>query len=168
MKWLGYLLFLTSSQSLAQTFEIAHFTDSLIVQDADITLNPFSFGDEPLIYLKKFNPTIKKELFENNHVDGKIDTIHNLTIGSDKFSVFQATKTDTWLLSAEVKTSKFKTRLGIHVNQTKEEVIQLLKIYNLKSLPNCLVLENIEYSEYLLIRFRKGKVASIGFSGYYD
>lgn len=168
MKWFGFILFLIGTQSFAQTFEITQFTDSLIIRDANITANPFSFGEDPLAYLKKFKPKTEKELFENNHVAGKIDTIHHFTIGQDKFSIFQVSNENTWLLTSKVITSKFKTHQGIHVGNTKTEVIQLLKAYNLKTIPDGLVLENSEYYEYFLIRFKKEKVYSIEFSGYYD
>lgn len=168
MKWILYFLLLISTQTFAQTFEVIEFADSLVIRDENITVNPFSFGDDPLTYLKKFNPRIEKKLFENNHVEGKIDTIHNLIIGKDKFSVFQVAKDDNWLLAADILTSKFKMRQGIRVGQSKAEVIQLLNAYDLKKLPDWLVLENKEVYEYTQIRFKKGIVYSIEFLGYYD
>lgn len=168
MKWILCLIPLISTQTFAQTFEVVEFPDSLVIRDENITVNLFSFGEDPLAKLLTFKPKIEKELFENNHVEGKIDTIHHFRIGRDKFSIFQVAKDNNWLLSANVVTQKFKTRQGICVGQHKVDVINLFKKYDLKKLPDCLVLENSEVYEFMVIRFKKGVVSSIEFDGYYD
>ena len=108
------------------------------------------------------------EAYENNHVEGKIDTTFTLTIGSDNFKVTKWDKDETGLLNADVKTNKFKTRHGLQIGMRKNEVIRKLDKYGIKSINGYLILENLEVYELLIFRFTGDKLTNIEFQGYYD
>ena len=87
MRGLLFILILVNSSRLfGQDFEILTSGDSVTIQASNIATNySFDFGKSPLSFLTKFNPKVKTQTIENMHVENKVDTIYNLSIGADKF-----------------------------------------------------------------------------------
>jgi hypothetical protein len=72
------------------------------------------------------------------------------------------------LLSAEVTTNKFKTKHGLQIGMRKNEVMEKLSKYKLKSIPGYLILEDMEVYEQLIVTFTADRISKITFQGYYD
>jgi len=72
------------------------------------------------------------------------------------------------LTDADILTTRFKTKQGIRVGMTKREIIKLLSDYKLTSIPNHLILENLEVPEFLTFEFSNDKLTKIIFDGYID
>ncbi|HEY3386875.1 MAG TPA: hypothetical protein VGK46_10215 [Saprospiraceae bacterium] len=157
-----------TTRLLSQDFEVLTTGDTLTIRALNITSDPFQFGDNPLRYLEKFNPESSFLAFENNHVENKIDTTFTLTIGKDNFKVTKWEEDENGLLSAEVTTNKFKTKHGIQIGMKKNEVMEKLSKYKLKSIPGQLILEDMEIDEQLVLRFSADRLIKITFLGYYD
>jgi hypothetical protein len=169
MKTFCIILLLTiTARLLSQDFEVATKGDTLTIRAINITNDPFQFGDNPLSYLQKFKPGTTFETFENNHVENKIDTTFTLTIGKDNFKVTKWDKDQTGLLSADLTTNKFKTKHGLQIGMKKNELIEKLSKYKLKSVPAQLILEDMEIGEQLILKFTADRLAKITFQGYYD
>jgi len=169
MKGLGTILLLTiTTRLLGQDFEVATTGDTLIIRAINITSDPFQFGDNPLSYLQKFNPKKTFETVDNIHVENKIDTIFSLTIGNDNFKITKWDEEQNGLLSADLTTNKFKAKHGIQIGLKKNEVIEKLIKYKLKSLPGYLILEDMEIGEQLILKFTGDRLIKITFQGYYD
>lgn len=162
------LLLTITARLFGQDFEVATKGDTVTVRAINITSDPFQFGDNPLSYLEKFNPGRTFEIFENNHVENKIDTTFTLTIGKDNFKVTKWDKDQTGLLSADLMTNKFKTKHGLQIGMKKNEVMDKLSKYKLKSIPGQLILEDGEVYELLILKFTADRLTRITFQGYYD
>jgi hypothetical protein len=155
------LLLTITTRLLSQDFKVATKGDTLTIRAINITTDPFQFGDNPLSYLEKFDP---RRTFETN----KIDTTFTLTIGKDNFKVTKWDKDQTGLLSADLTTNKFKTKHGLQIGMKKNEVIEKLRVYKLKSIPGLLILEDGEVYELLILKFTADRLTKITFQGYYD
>jgi len=162
------LLLTIATRLLSQDFEVATKGDTLIIRAINITNDPFQFGDNPLSYLQRFNPRRTFETFENNHVENRIDTTFTLTIGKDNFKVTKWDKDQTGLLSADLTTNKFKTKHGLQIGMKKNDVIDKLSKYKVKSIPGHLILEDMEVYELLIFKFTANRLTKITFQGYYD
>jgi hypothetical protein len=162
------LLLTITTRLLSQDFKVATKGDTLTIRAINITTDPFQFGDNPLSYLEKFDPRRTFETVENNHVENKIDTTFTLTIGKDNFKVTKWDKDQTGLLSADLTTNKFKTKHGLQIGMKKNEVIEKLRVYKLKSIPGLLILEDGEVYELLILKFTADRLTKITFQGYYD
>ena len=169
MRGLLTILILTASIGLfSQDVEVLTSGDSLTIRSTNITNNPLNFGNHSLDNLLKLNPKTSVETVLNPHVENKIDTIFTFSLGTDKFKVYKVNKEKNILTNADLLTNRFKTRQGIKVGMTKQEVVKLLSEYRLTTIPNYLVLENQEVPEYLTFKFSKDKVAKIIYDGYID
>jgi hypothetical protein len=169
MKGISVILLLTiSSRLLCQDFELTTKGDTVTIRALNITSDPFQFGNNPLGHLQKYNPAKTFETFENRHVEKKIDTVFTLTIGQDNFNITKWDKDENGLLSAEVTTSKFRTKHGLQIGMKKNDVIEKLNKYKLKSIPGHLILEDMEVYEQLVLAFTVDRLTRITFLGYYD
>jgi len=169
MRGLVFILFLTwTTRLFGQDIEITTTGDTTIVRATNIANNPFMFGDNPLNYLQKWNPKKVSETFNNRHVDNKVDTVFTLTIGKDSFKIYKWDEAENGLLNADVTTNKFKTKHGLQIGMTKNEVIGKLKKYGLKSIPGQLILEDMEIYELLTLKFTGDRLTRIEFQGYID
>ena len=169
MRGFCILILLTiATRLLSQDFELVTTGDTVTIRATNITNDPFRFGNNPLGYLQKFKPKSTYETYENNHVEGKIDTTFTLTIGKDNFKVTKWDNEENGLLNAYVTTNKFKTRLGVQIGMRKNEVVEKFSKYGLKTVHGDLVLENMEVYELLVFRFTEDKLTKIEFHGYYD
>ena len=152
----------------SQDIEVLTSGDSLTIRSMSIASNPFNFGNHSLENLVKLNPKISTETVKNPHVENKIDTIFTFSLGTDKFKVYKVDKEINILTDADILTTRFKTKQGIRVGMTKREIVKLLSDYKLTSIPNHLILENLEVPEFLTFEFSKDKLTKIIFDGYID
>jgi hypothetical protein len=167
MRVLLIILFLTGTvQLFGQDSEISTSEETTIVKAINIVDNPFMFGDNPLSQLNKLNPKTEIQTFNNRHVETKIDSVFTLTIGDDVFIIFKGGKTENGLLNADLTTTKFKTKHGIQVGMSKNEVIEKLSKYGLKSIPTQLVLQDIEIYQLLMLVFTGDRLTRIKFQGF--
>jgi hypothetical protein len=118
MKILFQIIFIFGTIStFGQEKEVVLKGDSLFVHDENIATNPFTFGRDPLTYLKtkvKFSkPTIVVPTVANRHVGNDVDTTYAITFGHDSFNLYKWDKDEYALLSSEVTTERFTTRHGI-------------------------------------------------------
>jgi hypothetical protein len=164
-----FILLLTiPTRLLSQDFELTTAGDTVILRATNITSDPFQFGNNPLSYLQKYNPGKTFETYENNHVKDKIDTAFTLTIGKDNFTITKWDQDQNGLLSADVTTNKFRTKHGLQVGMSKNDVIEKLSMYKLKSIPGQLILEDMEVYELIILKFTADRLGKITFQGYYD
>lgn len=168
MKYFFVLLMLITTTAVAQDFKISTFQDSTVIKDVDLAIDPFQFGENPLAQLRKFKSTISKEPVKNIHVENKVDTVYRFKIRKDNFAVYKVDETKNFLITASVRSKKFKTGQGIRTGMKKEQIEKILARYNLKNIPGCLVLENAEVYQVVILRFKKKKLMKIEFEGYFD
>jgi hypothetical protein len=173
MKRLFQIIFILATiSSFGQEIEVALMGDSLFVRDENIATNPYDFGRDTLRYLSSeiqfSKPTIEINIVANRHVDNDIDTTYAVTFGRDLFNLYKWDKEENALLSSEVRTDRFVTRHGIKVGMTKAQIKNLLKDYDIQTVPKYLILENIEIVEYLKLEFDKDILVSVEFQAYFD
>lgn len=168
MKYLLIAFVLITTTSVAQNFSVKTFKDSIIVKDANFAIDPFGFGENSLRALKKYKAKVSKEPVKNQHVENKIDTVYRFKINKDKFAVYQVDQQKNFLITASVRSKKFKTEQGIKVGMKKTQVGKALSHYNVKNIPSCLVLENADVYQVVILRFNKKKLKKIEFQGYFD
>jgi len=162
------LLLTIATRLLSQDFEVASKGDTLTIREINITSNPFQFGDNPLSYLQKFNPTKTFRTYKNIHGENRIDTTFTLIIGKDTFEISKWNKDKNWLFGANVTTNKFRTKHGLQIGMKKNEVIHQLTKYKLKSIPRHLILEEIEIYQLIVFEFAGDRLTNITFLGYSD
>lgn len=168
MKYCLFLLILVATTSFAQDFKINTFPDSTIVKGANIANDPFQFADNPLTKLKSLKSKVTKEPVKNLHVEKKVDTIYRFKIRKDNFMVYKVDEQKNFLITANIRSKKFKTEHGIHTGMKKEQIEKILDRYHLKNIQRCLVLENDEVYQVVVFRFKKRKLSRIEFIGYLD
>lgn len=169
MKGFCIILLLTiTTRLLSQDFELIIKGDTLAIREINITNDPFHFGDNPLNYLQKFNPTTTFKTYNNIHAENKVDTTFTLTIGKDTFEIIKWHKDQNWLFGANLTTNKFRTKCGLQIGMKKNDVIQHLSRYKLKSIPEHLILEETEVYQLIIFEFSADKLTSINFLGYSD
>lgn len=162
------LLLTWTAQLFSQDIEIRTTGDTTIVRATNIASDPFMFGDNPLNSLLKLNPKKVIQTFNNRHVDNKVDTAFTLTIGNDRFEIYKWSEAENGLLNANVTTNKFKTKHGLQIGMKKNEVIERLNKFGLKSIPGQLILEDMEIYELLTLKFTGDRLTRIEFQGYID
>ena len=163
------LILISATRLLCQDVEIIASKDSLTIKSPNIATHlSFDFGKSPLNHLMKLNPKISIQTIENYHVENKVDTIFTLSIGKDKFVIYKVDEEINILLDAEIITTKFKTKQGIRVGMKKQDVLKFFTSYGVKSIPNFLILENLEYPEFVTFQFNKDTLIRIVFDGYID
>jgi hypothetical protein len=168
MKYLLIAFVLITTTSVAQNFTISTFQDSTIVKGANLAMDPFQLGDNPLANLKKYKSKITKEPIKNLHIENKIDTLYRFTIKKDYFVVYKVDEQKNFLVTATVRSKKFKTDQGFKTGMKKMQVEKILARYNVKTIPDCLVFENEEVYQVVILRFKKKKLVKIEFVGYLD
>jgi hypothetical protein len=173
MKRLFQIIFIFGTiSSFGQDKEVVLKGDSLFVRDENIATNPFAFGRDPLTHLKtkiKFSkPTIVVATVANRHVDNDVDTTYAITFGRDSFNLYKWDKDENALLSSYVTTDRFTTRHGIKIGMTKIQIKNLLKNYDIRTIPKYLILENTEIIEYMILEFNSDILKRIEFQGYFD
>lgn len=165
-------LILATAEAFGQDGEVLSKGDSLLIRDANIAINPFNFGKDPLTYLTtKVCPLTgkKTKLHKNRHVRNKVDTAFHLKFAGDKFVIYKWGREENAILRALLTTSKFSTKHGIKVGMTETDVINLLKKkYEVTSIPEHLILENSVTNQYLKIDLNGDTVSRIEFHGYID
>lgn len=169
MKGFCIILLLTiTTRLLSQDFELTTKGDTLTIRALNITNDPFQFGDNPLNYLQKFNPKTTYKTYNNIHAENRIDTTFTLTIGKDTFEIIKWHKDQNWLFGANLTTNKFRTKYGLQIGMKKNDIIQQLSKYKLKSIPGHLILEEIEVYQLIIFEFTADRLTNIDFLGYSD
>jgi hypothetical protein len=166
------ILILGTIKSFGQDKEVILKGDSLFVRDENIATDPFNFGLDPLTHLhtkiKFAKPTIEIGTVANRHVDNDVDTTYAIVFGPDSFNLYKWDKEENALLSSQINTDRFTTRQGIKVGMTKTQIKNILKSYDIRTIPKYLILENTEIIEYLRLEFNKDILKRIEFQGYFD
>jgi hypothetical protein len=169
------LLVLTfvSAISFAQKTDVIVKGDSVIVRDESIASDPFKFGRNPLTYLKSKKrklprPVIEISTIENTHVQNQVDTVYEIKFKRDSFRIYKGGGGKNFLLDSKIESNKFATKHGIKVGMTKSQIISLLKIQDIQTIPKYLILENTEFTEYLKFEFSRDVLRRIEFQGYFD
>jgi len=152
------LLSLLPRVGLAQS--TASFTrgDTLIIRDETIVNDLFGFGNDPLQYLSKQvqpRPQIEKQAIRSRLEVNQIDTAYRMAVGHDVFVVDKSSVGRNFLLHADVSTKAFKTKHGLAIGMTKADIVKTLAAYEIRSIPNYLVLEDRESVNRLVLYFDK-------------
>jgi hypothetical protein len=155
----------------AQGYEIVLHGDSLTIVDERLVNNPFNFGADPLTYLTTkipgSPPDIEISLISNLFYVDKIDSSFSIKFETDEFYVYQLRLRKNILTSAVVYSNRFKTSHGIQTGMTKAEIIKLLSMYPLETIPKYLILSNVD-TESLRLIFDNETLTKIEFYGYID
>lgn len=168
MKYIFIAFTLITTTSVAQNFSVKTFKDSTVVKDTNLAIDPFGFGENSLAVLKKYKAKVSKEPVKNQHVENKIDTVYRFKIKKDNFAVYKVDQQKNFLITASVRSKKFKTEQGIKTGMKKAQVEKALSRYSVKNIPGCLVLENADVYQVAILRFKKKKLKKIEFQGYFD
>jgi hypothetical protein len=154
-----------------QSYNITLHGDSLTIADELLANNPFNFGVDPLSYLTTKipgpPPDIEISQTSNLHVVDKIDSSFSIKFGSDEFYVYQLRHRKNILTSAVVNSDRFTTSHGIRTGMTKAEIIKILSMYPLETIPKYLILSNLD-TESLRLIFENEALTKIEFHGYID
>lgn len=167
-KLLMTILLAVPTGLFGQDFQLAVSGDTLTIRETNITTDPFGFGSNPMGYFKKLGAKRTFQTYKNIHVEDKIDTVFTFIYGQDSFSVMKWDENENGLLSADVTSTKFKTRHGLEIGLKKNEIVKRLAKYGIKRIPGYLILENLEVYELVICRFTDDTLSGIIFQGYID
>lgn len=140
--------------------------DSLEIMDPNLTIDPFSFGENPLDSLTSFDEVnMDFKTFNNRHVEGQIDTLFQIVLSSDTFKVYK-NASKNWLVAANIHSEQFSTNQGIHIGMTKTEMRKQLN--SNENFPDFVRIHNLEVLEWIDFAFQDEKLIKMDFKGYMD
>ncbi len=129
----------------------------------------FVFGvidnDLPISYFKSQFNLIEKQVIQNQHNPALSDTVMIFSNGKDTAN-FYVSPSNTILQEAVINSQEIVLNDSIKVG-TDDEVLK--RRFNLKSIPDSLVVKDFENSSYFLFTFQKSKIDRIVYKArYYD
>lgn len=155
--------FLISIQSFGQEGHFYFDGDTLVLTNSEFVIDPFQFGEGPLIFLKKQSPSsIDTALVENLHVNNQIDTLFTFNVGRDLFQVYK-NPSDFLLVRAIVYSKKHAVQKGIRSGMRKNGFAKNFKLDFKEELPDYFRIRDLEFMTWIDFTFKKGRLSKISF-----
>lgn len=142
--------------------------DTLIFTSSEFLMDPFQFGVEPLLFLKKQSTSsIDTATFINRHVDNQIDTLFTFKIGKDVFQVFK-NQSENFLVSGIVFSNKYSVQKGIITGMKKNGFVKNLIIDFNGDLPDHIKIRDLEFMNWIDFTFQNQQLSKISFTALTD
>jgi hypothetical protein len=143
-------------------------SDTLLISDFDLTLNPFHLGENPLLALREMEKSQSTfRTVDNKHVVNQVDTIFTLHFGVNIFELYKA-PSKSILLRAKIFTNHFSTKKSLKIGNTKQLFMSKIQQYNVISVPDIAILKSSEGGETLEFIFNSDTIQQIHYCGSID